>query len=209
MDTAFNRLAPVYDRMMQLVFGKNIQKAQNHFLAWIPPQANILIIGGGSGWILKEIFAHCPQAQITYIDSAPRMIALAQKNLSPQFKNQVTFICDDEKALPDKHYEIIMTYFFLDLFPKERAQVISQALYARLQANGHWLYADFYANLRGLDWRRYLIRGMYRIARALGHLEAERYWVYESCLKTLALEKKAERYFFFRCIQSAVYQKIA
>ncbi|MEZ4686196.1 MAG: hypothetical protein R3B47_09055 [Bacteroidia bacterium] len=52
---SFNRLAPVYDFLASLVFGNRIRQAQRWLLDFIPEGSSILILGGGTGWILEEL----------------------------------------------------------------------------------------------------------------------------------------------------------
>ncbi len=53
----FNRIAGVYDFLAKLVFGKHIRRSQEHFLKMVIQQNKVLVLGGGSGWILESINA--------------------------------------------------------------------------------------------------------------------------------------------------------
>ena len=76
----YNRIAWFYDGLCSLVFGSDIKKAQIELLPFIPKNANILIIGGGTGWIIDEITkTHSTGLSITYIDVSAKMIQLSKK----------------------------------------------------------------------------------------------------------------------------------
>ena len=117
MAQGFDRVAGFYDRMMRAVFGKSIVRAQTYFLPLIAPKAKkILIIGGGTGWIIQEVLKVNPTVQIYFIEISPKMIQQAQKKISTKNKTQVKFIQGDENKIKAyAPYDVIISNFFLDL----------------------------------------------------------------------------------------------
>ena len=55
MNPDFNTVARPYDFISRLVFGDSLVEAQTSLLHYIPSNSQILIVGGGTGWILEEI----------------------------------------------------------------------------------------------------------------------------------------------------------
>jgi ubiquinone/menaquinone biosynthesis C-methylase UbiE len=51
----YDRIARIYDKLSRMVFGKSIVRAQQSILPFITTPARMLIVGGGTGWILEEI----------------------------------------------------------------------------------------------------------------------------------------------------------
>jgi hypothetical protein len=64
MAASFNNSAWFYDRLSRLVYGKAIVNTQLYLLGYIQPNSNILIVGGGTGWILDEITRLHPMPKV-------------------------------------------------------------------------------------------------------------------------------------------------
>src|SRR5882762_1794152 len=109
----FDRIAFLYDRLARLIFGHSIIDAQKHFLKLIPNRAAVLILGGGSGWILKDLLRERPEVYVCYVDASKEMITLAKKGTqSPR----IVFIHGTENDIPKQQFDIVLTHFYLDLF---------------------------------------------------------------------------------------------
>ncbi len=82
MPTNYNKIAKYYDLISRLVYGKAIIKAQVSLLKFIPANSSVLIIGGGTGWVLEELAKiHQEGLTIIYVENSSKMIALAQKEI--------------------------------------------------------------------------------------------------------------------------------
>jgi len=80
MAANYNNSVWFYDRLAGLVYGKELIKSQVYLLPYIPANAHVLVVGGGTGWILEELArVHPSGLNITYAEIAPAMIALSQK----------------------------------------------------------------------------------------------------------------------------------
>ncbi len=142
MNNNFNLIAPVYDALAKLVFGKKLRKVQTHFLPVIPENANVLIMGGGTGWIINELFNTGFKGRLTYVEASERMISLSKKNC--EFSESVDFIHGEESALPaDRQYDVIITNFFLDVFSEVRLDEVMVNLSEQLNNDGIWICSDF------------------------------------------------------------------
>ena len=163
MKRGYDNIAFFYDRLARLVYGRALVSAQRFLIQAIPPGAKVLIIGGGTGWILEEIAKVQPAGLvITYVDSSPKMIALARSRNAGG--NIVHFIdLPVESITADGHYDIILTPFLFDNFIEEQMQQVFIALHQRLKYGGKWLYADFKDN--GQLWQKMMLRIMYAFFR--------------------------------------------
>ena len=75
MKNGYDNVSFFYDRLSSLIFGDKLQFPQRYFIEAIPANARVLIVGGGSGWILEAICSHHSKGlAITYIDSSPKMV---------------------------------------------------------------------------------------------------------------------------------------
>ncbi|WP_151088926.1 class I SAM-dependent methyltransferase [Hymenobacter baengnokdamensis] len=77
-DADFGPVAGFYDWLAGLVFGGAQRRAQRAALvAGLPPGSapRLLVLGGGSGWVLGEIWRLRPQAQVLYLEVSAAMLA--------------------------------------------------------------------------------------------------------------------------------------
>ncbi len=187
----FNKIAWCYDALSHLVYGRVIRSAQIDMLSYIPAGAAILIVGGGTGWIVEEISKNQPTGLcITYIDSSSRMIALAEKKNNGA--NKVVFITALIEELElSKKYDVIITPFLFDMFLESKCQTIVKKLDNCFKPNGLWLYSDFYCSRTSPLWQKALLRFMYFFFKISCHIEANQLPNIHACFLPyqLVLEK--------------------
>ncbi|MBX2900911.1 MAG: class I SAM-dependent methyltransferase [Cyclobacteriaceae bacterium] len=137
----YNRLAPFYDRLATVFVGKQLQQAQLALLPYLQQKRKLLILGGGTGWILSHIFKINPTLEIDYVDSAAQMIARARQRAGSN--QRIRFIEGTEAAVPDKDYDAVITNFYLDLFTAQDLMVLIGLLRASVANGATWLVTDF------------------------------------------------------------------
>ena len=171
--TNYNRVTWFYDRLCRLVLGPMMQKSQTDLLSFIPVNASILIVGGGTGWILEEITKlHPAGLQITYVDVSSKMIDRSKKrNVGA---NAVNFIeaSIEEISLTDGRYDIVFTAFLIDGLPQATYHKVFKKLDASLKVNGTWLYVDFQVSDKSSIWQKALLKFMYFFFRITCKIEA-------------------------------------
>lgn len=139
----YDSVAPYYDLLARLVFGSSIQKAQIFLLPAIPQKARVLIVGGGTGWILREISKlHPGGLAITYVELSGKMMARAKSRATENNKLYFVNKAIQETAL-NGDYDIIITPFLLDNFSADTLRKVFQKLDHHLKHKGMWLFADF------------------------------------------------------------------
>ncbi|MBG8552152.1 class I SAM-dependent methyltransferase [Hymenobacter guriensis] len=163
-DSGFDRVAAFYDPLARLVFGRSLQRAQLRALEHLPLGApHVLIIGGGTGWVLPELLRRCPCAHVLYLEASGQMLRRAQSTLQrrcPTQLPQVEFRLGTEAALqPQEQFDAVLTFFFLDLFDLPRLRPLVARLHQARRAGAPWLLADF-APPRTW-WQRGMLRLMY------------------------------------------------
>jgi ubiquinone/menaquinone biosynthesis C-methylase UbiE len=202
---SYNSIAPFYDRLSQLIFGKTIVNAQLHLLTAIPAGAHILIAGGGTGWILEEITQkHTSGLTITYVEAAPRMVALARKRHTGG--NKVTFITlPIESTGIDKAYDVIITPFLFDNFTDTDLARAFRVLNNYLKPEGVWLYSDFQHT--PVLWQRALLWVMYRFFRVLCGIYARTLPDTDSLFAGYKYSLMREKTFLGSFIISRIYKK--
>lgn len=196
----FDRLAPVYTRLSGIVFGKTLERSQNHFLNSIKTNDRILILGGGSGELLKSLLKQQPNVTIDYIDISEKMIQLArQKTQSP---SNVNFIIGTEQNIPNREYTVVITNFYLDLFSDATLNTVIEKIKIKLQPDASWLVTDF---VNKKWWHHMMLGGMYLFFRITTHIEATRlpHWT-RHLMNHGATEIDSKR-FYGGFIESKVY----
>jgi ubiquinone/menaquinone biosynthesis C-methylase UbiE len=153
----YDNSAPFYDKLSRLVFGKALINAQVYLLPHIPPGANVLIVGGGTGWILEEIAKIHPSGlTITYVEISEKMTALSRKrNVG---SNQVVFINKAIEQVRIREQGVVITPFLFDNYTDAALPATFSHIHQTLKPGGLWLNTDF--QLTGKWWQFVLLKSM-------------------------------------------------
>ncbi len=170
MRSGYDFIAPFYDRLSKFVFGTAIKDSQKFLIRHIGDQTKILIIGGGTGWIIEEISArHKSGLQITYVDASRKMIDIAETRYAGN--NNIEFIQKSVFEVQfNSRFDVIITPFFLDNFSEKNINVILDKLNNCLAKNGLWLHADFQIYKNNL-WQKILLKIMYLFFKIICNIE--------------------------------------
>lgn len=205
MKNNYDNAAEFYDVLSKAVFRRSIIEAQVGLLTYIPAGSTILIVGGGTGWILEEIGkVHATGLDITYVEISEKMLKLSRKRDVQQ--NKVQFVhAAIEVFVPDHLYDIVITAFLFDNFSSDTAKKVFNVLHPLLKQDGHWLFADF-TNTPGL-WQRLLLKSMYTFFRLLCKVEATQLHDMQPLFDQHHYQQLADKRYYGRFIRSAVYRK--
>lgn len=213
MSKSFDRVAGVYDLLAKLVFGKSIKQAQIHLFPHIPKGGRILIVGGGTGWILPPVLAELQPEKVVYVDISPKMIQSAREQLqakAPEWKDKVQFIQDTGDAdFLSAPVDVVITPFFLDVFPPDQLPRVAERLRAALKSGGYWSFTDFRYPPNGFFrfYAKLLIPTMYFFFRFLTGVEAKKLPDFVALFKEIGMELQTEEFFYGKLIRTAVYTK--
>ncbi len=210
-DSGFDQVAPFYDLLARFVFGRSLKDAQLYLLPFIPDHSRVLVIGGGSGWLLKQLLLTGKSLDILYLDASPKMLARAKhkyETLPVAHPCQVAFRLGTENELQEhEQFDVVITPFLLDLFPENRLQLLMQKLLTTLSPTGLWLFADFWPIQHPpLWWQKILTWGMYTFFGALSGVKAKQLPDYASHFKQLNLKELASQSYFSGFVQAKVYR---
>lgn len=205
MAASFNNSAWFYDGLSRLVYGKAIINAQLYLLSFIKPGSNILIVGGGTGWILDELTKLQPSGlQITYVEVAADMMALSRKRNTSG--NKVAFINDAiEKVNIAQQFDVAITPFLFDNFVEQTLKNVFDHIHSLLKPNGLWLNCDF--QLTGKWWQKILLKSMFLFFRTICGIEASKLPEIERCFTLNSYEILDEKLFFNDFIVARMYKK--
>lgn len=200
---SFNSVASFYDALAHVVFAGNIKRAQLFFLKAIPHGSSVLVIGGGTGWIVKEIFRRVPQVTILFVEGSSRMIDLTRERLDIHELKRVTFIHATEAPVVEK-VDVVITNFLLDLFTEERLSSYIKELQHIMKPTTRWLVTDFVNE--GKLWQRFLLWVMYSFFRQTGAIENDRLPDWEQNIRSAGYNQSEARQYFCGFIKTTVYR---
>jgi ubiquinone/menaquinone biosynthesis C-methylase UbiE len=208
MPNNYDPVARYYDLLTQLVFGQTEIDAQVGLLRFVEAGSRLLIVGGGTGWILEKIEALCPPGLlITYVEPSAVMMALARKR--KWGGNRVSFVpLPVERFVTDERFDCILTGFLFDNFRQEKAAQVVRELDGLLVGGGHWLFADLYYSPKvGPWWQGWLLRSMYWSARLICGVEANRLPDMEGVFGAVGYAVVCTSVYYRGFIRSVVYRK--
>ncbi|MBV6648001.1 MAG: class I SAM-dependent methyltransferase [Cyclobacteriaceae bacterium] len=155
--THFDRIAPYYDFLANLIFGNVLHRASTSLLKGLPEHVNVLVLGGGTGRLLASL----PMAsRVTYLDLSSKMLFKAKK----RNKSHVTFIqMDFLQWESTEKFDVIICPFFLDVFPEEDLSKALEKIKVLLDTGGQLIATDFRNN--GRAFSRILLSVMHAFFR--------------------------------------------
>jgi ubiquinone/menaquinone biosynthesis C-methylase UbiE len=196
---SFDRIASTYDQIALLVFGKAIIDSQIVYFDRIQNSDRILVIGGGTGWILKNF--NIPGTEIDYLEASGKMINKAKQQNT---KIKVNFIHQPfEEVVLSGKYDVIISNFFLDLYPGKEMLPIIKKLDRILVEGGLLFVTDFRNNL---VWQSIMLSIMYLFFQITTDLKTSNLGpLWEDLNSNFHLVKSKKFYAGF--IDSRIYQK--
>lgn len=205
MASNYDNSAWFYDRLSQVVYGKALVRSQVYLLPFIPAGANILIAGGGTGWILEEIAKIHPSGlTITYAEISAKMTALSRKRNAGD--NYVSYINEPvENITGTGQYDVVITPFLFDNFTELTLQKVFDHIHNSLKPDGIWLNTDF--RLTGKWWQTLLLRSMLLFFRVICRIEAHRLPGIEKHFEKHQYQVIDQKDFFGKFILSTAYKK--
>lgn len=198
----FDRLAPIYTGLSRIVFGKALENAQKYFLSSVHADDHVLILGGGSGEILKSLLNQQPHVAVDYIDISAKMIQLARRQTKSP--SNVNFIIGTEQNIPGRTYTVVVTNFYLDLFSDNTLPHVIQKIKRHLTPGAQWLATDFVSNK---GWHKILLWIMYRFFRSAAGIEACSLPYWEKFVEQAGLKESDSRVFYKGFIKAVWYTK--
>ena len=209
---SFDRVAPFYDRLARLVFGSSIRRAQRHFLNYVPPAARVLLVGGGTGWLLPYLLEKPEVTHVTYLEASAVMLALAQRKahgVRSSTTASIRWVHGNKQQLAsDDRYDVVITNFVLDMYTGAALDQLMKRLLNHLHPAGYWLFTDF--RLSGKQrrrwWQQLMAQAMYVFFHLTAGINRQKLPFYDRHFAALGLRLVREKTFFGDFIVSQVYQ---
>jgi len=203
----YNSVSFFYDPLSRLLFGKALVNAQVYLLKQITPGSRIIVVGGGTGWILDEITKLYPSGlNITYVEMSEKMMGVSMKRSIGA--NVVDFVNNDVRKLTTPIlFDVVITPFLFDNFSQQNAETLFEHLYSLAKPKGFWLYCDF--QLTGKWWQNILLRSMLIFFRTMCNIEANKLPDMQKSFSAAGYNLVAQQTFFGNFVFSGVYQALA
>ncbi|RWY47123.1 class I SAM-dependent methyltransferase [Mucilaginibacter gilvus] len=205
MASNYDNSASFYDGLSRAVFGTALVDAQAYFLPRIPAGAKVLIIGGGTGWILEEIAkVHPAGLHLVYVEISAKMMALSRKRNAAA--NEVEFI---NQAIENVNYleyfDVIITPFLFDNYKETTLPLTFDHIHQMLQPGGIWLNTDF--QLTGKWWQFVMLKSMLLFFKVLCGVESWRLPHVGKEFERLGYSVKETKLFFKDFVVTRMYRK--
>ena len=207
MANNYNRIAKYYDTLSRVIYQRAIIKAQVFLIQFVKDNDNILLVGGGTGWILEELSKlQKKNVSVVYVEKSEAMIDLAKKRTAPNIKT--TFILQPvEYYLSSERFDVIITPFLFDNFKKNKINILFTKLDVFLKPRGIWLYADFVNDSTEKKlWQRLLLKTMYKFFRLTADIETQQLVDMKPYFKK-KYQLLTEQLYYKKFIQALAYRK--
>ena len=208
MRNNYDLIAPYYDKLSRLIFFRSQLSVQIKQLSFIPAQSRILIVGGGTGWILEEIARIYPSGlNITYLERSSKMLDLSRKrDVKSNLVDYILASAEDFETI--LQYDVLITAFLFDNFSEEKIDAVFYKLHPALKSSGLWLFSDFYFHAEsGKRWQSFLLKAMYCFFKAIANVEAAALVNTEHCFENKSYTILKTFHAYSGLIKSIIYQK--
>jgi tRNA (cmo5U34)-methyltransferase len=166
------------------------------------PAPRVLVLGGGAGWVLGEIWRQRPQAQVLYVEVSAAMLARTRARLRrhPAPPGAALELRQGTEAAlrPGEQFDVVVTFFVLDCFTEAALPGALARLHAARAPGAPWLVTDFRPARRG--WRRWLLRAMYWFFGTTVGLQAQQMPPWPEGLAALGWRPRWKMHFFGEAI---------
>jgi len=138
-----DRLARWYRWIEYAAFGRALERARFAFLDRLADARRVLVLGEGDGRALQQMLAIATEARFDVVEASAEMIGLARERVGDS--ERVRFFRQDALAgaLPERGYDAVVTFFFLDCFTEGELRELLSRIAGRLAPGAIWLMSDF------------------------------------------------------------------
>lgn len=199
---SFDSIGPFYDLLASVAFMGRIKRSQRHFLKRLPPVKTVLVLGGGSGWILEDIVRDIKPSTICYVEASAWML---QKARGRQVASQVIYIHGTENEVPADHpFDLVITNFFLDMFDGHGIESMAERVHNHLSTNGVWMVTDFTCRN---TFHRALLYIMYRFFSITTGLQQRSLPAWYNIVSDSGFQCTQETSFFGGFIRTCIFKR--
>ena len=163
-------------------FGRALERRRLEFLPRLEPARKILLLGEGDGRFLAALLKINPTAEVDYVDSSRKMLALAEQRARKAAEGAPRVHFHRSEVLPwlrsrdPGGYDAICTHFFLDCFTQEQLEPLIHEIAGHAAPEACWVVSEFRYPDGGLarEWGRVCIGMLYGFFRLCTGLRVQR-----------------------------------
>ena len=163
-------------------FGFSLEWRRSEFLPRLESAKKILLLGDGDGRFLAALLRTNPTAEIDYVDSSRKMLALAERRALKVAEGAPRVYFYSSEALPwlrsraPGGYDAVCTHFFLDCFTQEQIEPLIHEIARHAAPEAGWIVSEFRYPDAGLarDWGCACIGMLYGFFRLCTGLRVQR-----------------------------------
>jgi tRNA (cmo5U34)-methyltransferase len=201
MSKGFDRIAGIYDRLARLVFGKAFVQSQVVFLDRLHSVASVLVVGGGTGWWMRDLVKINPAISITFLEASEKMIDLASRGIGEN--SSIRFIHGEHDQIPaGGKFDAVILFYFLDLFRDEVLLSVIERIQTSLKGDALWLVTDF---VEGKKWHSLLLKIMYKFFYYAADLQTQSLPGWKRKMSEAGFKQIDEQAFFGRFISASLW----
>lgn len=199
----FDSIAFIYDFLAKLVFGRSMRESQQYFLTEIRKRSKVLILGGGSGWLLEALLNQKPDCEVWYIEASAKMISLSKSKVRTD--QAVHFIHGTEQDIPVSiEYDAVITNFYFDLFSDHELEDIVIKIQSSMRPGSLWIITDFVDNKKW--WQGMMLKTMYWFFRITCNLQSQQLPDWKVSLDKAGVREIASKTFYSGFIKTVLSQ---
>ncbi|MDC1221722.1 class I SAM-dependent methyltransferase [Salibacteraceae bacterium] len=137
----FDFVAPIYDFCVNLAFGETFNELQSEAISKLSKSNRCLILGGGTGKILKACLEADLSKSYFYCELSDQMISKCKTRLSKSELDLLHFGNDWRESPLD--FDLIILPFVLDCYKESDVELLLLDLNKALSSEGQILIFDF------------------------------------------------------------------
>lgn len=203
---SFDFISRIYDTLAFAVFGHTIRTSQLTHLGEIASAKRILILGGGTGWLLLEVLKANANGNITYIEASEQMLSRSRTHCSRYDKGRVEYIHGTEELLTaNDRFDAVIANFYFDLFKDESLHRVARKINLA-SADGALLLATDFREPRTAG-QRILLRTMYAFFKLVANIEASRLPEWVRFIGDCGFTETKTTWFYNGFIASVIFKK--
>lgn len=189
----FDRIAPVYDWLARVAFGRSLVQAQQWGISQVRSDDRVIVLGGGTGETLPDLAVRQP-AHVCYVDASAVMLQKARQRTWPG-NVPITFLQGTEADIPaDELADCVLLPFVLDLYPAATLQKqLLPALLRHLRPGGQLIVTDF--DQPTTTGQRTWMWLMLRFFRLAAQIPVQSWTDWPAALRQAGLHERAGRSF--------------
>lgn len=207
---SFDTIAPFYDFLVRLVFQQKLEKAQESLLVQVLEKGRVLILGGGTGWVLTRLLELKPGVSVVYLEVSEKMLTLSQRRWQKAGgKGQVAFRLGDESVLGiTEQFDYMLVPFVFDLYETHYLKtVFVPNLCQHLAEDGILGLVDFRQTTK--LFHRGLIGAMFLFFKYVSRIKTAMLPNYSEALQSsLFLVENSTQYFMGGMVFSQSWQQL-